>query len=149
MEALAYDNVVSSAGFGQVKAITTYWLDDKGKKKEASTVSTTFEFSSDSAKHTITTKTVVKTADPLEVSSSRTCSSLSGRLCQSTDTEGMSTAHEYDNRGKVTRTTITSGAETLSDTLFHVDVVEKGKRNYVTQDVLSKAAIWMESSFRA
>ncbi|MGE8392463.1 MAG: RHS repeat-associated core domain-containing protein [Pseudomonas sp.] len=147
VEALAYDNVVSSAGFGQVKAITTYWLDDKGKKKEASTVSTTFEFSSDSAKHTITTKTVVKTADPLEVSSSRTCSSLSGRLCQSTDTEGMSTAHEYDNRGKVTRTTITSGAETLSDTLFHVDVVEKGKRNYVTQDVLSKAAIWMESSF--
>ncbi|MHA6196552.1 RHS repeat domain-containing protein [Pseudomonas wadenswilerensis] len=126
VEALTYHTDSSKPGFGQLKTTSLYLLDAEGNEVANSRIKTSFDYSVDSNdKRKLTVKTEVATADKISVNTSLTRSSLTGRLFESVDGEGVKTVLAYAN-GVTGDVTVSQGDRTI-DKVTHALTAIDGK----------------------
>lgn len=116
VEDLAYHNQAGKPGFGLLKSSATYLLGGDGKEIEGSRVTSAFDYSlaaEDARK--VTVKTTVETTDAITLTTSQTRSVLSGRQLEQVDTRGVVTTFSYDERGLLSKETLTLDGKVLRE----------------------------------
>ncbi|UVL58695.1 RHS repeat-associated core domain-containing protein [Pseudomonas sp. B21-035] len=123
VEQTTYHTDKGKPEFGQVKSTVAYLLDEKGKEVTGSRTTTVFTYAVDTTDTTkMKTTVAVTTGDSLTVTSTQTRCRFSGRLHESTDSEGVKTTLTYHSEGYVSKEKVTQGANTVTEVDYSVDI---------------------------
>lgn len=134
--------MVSSSSVAQIVLSAGVW-----GVYEASRVTTKYTYKVDTADtNKLTITTTISQTGQSDITSSQTRSRLSGRLLESTDSEGYKTVRTYDPQGNLKSETLSKGGSDLRKTtctlasglVWQYEMVEDGATTRIDRDILGR-----------